>query len=54
MQIKELPSLEHFTRAELEELIRVLHGALSSAVADYNDLHRQAMRAVEQIAEVAR
>lgn len=42
----ELPPLDGFNRAELEELIGVLHGALVRAQADYTKLAATCDRAV--------
>lgn len=44
-----LPPLDGFNRAELEELIHVLHGALGRADADYKALEATANRAIAML-----
>jgi hypothetical protein len=45
-QATELPPLDGFTRAELEELVGTLHGALVRAQADYETLAATTDKAV--------
>jgi hypothetical protein len=49
----EIPPLDGFTRAELEELIGVLHGSLVRAHADYDVLAATAEKAVEVLRTIA-
>ena len=42
----QLPDLSTFTREELVELIRILHGGLVAAQADFDALYAKAREAV--------
>ena len=48
-----LPPLDGFTRDELVELIRILHGGLVRAQSDYELLASTAARAVEVLQALA-
>lgn len=49
-----LPPLDGFTREELEELIRVLHGGLVRAQADYDALSSTAWLALDEASRLVR
>jgi hypothetical protein len=53
-QISALPPLDDFTRAELAELVRVLHGALVRAQADFTTLAATCGQAITVATELAR
>lgn len=45
--INDLPSLEHFSRDELVQLVAILHGALRKADESYSDLAHTTQTAVD-------
>ena len=50
--VADLPSLERFSREELEQLIAILHGALVRASSQFEELHDAAQASLD-IARVA-
>ena len=48
-----MPPLDHFTRAELVELIGILHGAINEARRDYRLLAETTQSALDTLRTVA-
>lgn len=46
-KVNDLPSLDGFTRGELEELIGILHGALTVASVQFEELHDTAQASLD-------
>jgi hypothetical protein len=53
MTIKPLPSLDHFTREELVQLVGVLHRTLMRADRSYTELAKVTTRALDTMQAVA-